>query len=93
MSFTCTLFAPTAEFETLDSREAILVWFRRYFPDAFALIGEHNLIEDFERSPRSPLISIKVRKGDQYLILLNPATSCVYAGESISLQGPRTHPW
>jgi kynurenine 3-monooxygenase len=55
------LFAPTSEFERLSSREAISEWFSHYFPDAFFLIGEEKLIEDFERNPRGALISIKVR--------------------------------
>jgi hypothetical protein len=60
-TFTCTLFAPTSEFERLSSREAISRWFSRHFPDALSLIGEERLIEDFERNPRGALVSIKVR--------------------------------
>jgi hypothetical protein len=60
-SFTCTLFAPTVEFDSLTTREAFSKWFNQYFPDAFRLIGEMSLMDDFEQNPRSALISIKVR--------------------------------
>lgn len=60
-SFTCTLFAPTAEFDRLTTPENIVDWFGTNFPDALPLIGEKALLRDFERNPRSPLISIKVR--------------------------------
>jgi kynurenine 3-monooxygenase len=60
MLFTCTLFAPTVEFEQLHSREAILTWFTVHFPDALSLIGEEALLKDFNRNPLSPLISTKV---------------------------------
>jgi len=59
-----------AEFERLASREAISNWFSYYFPDAFSLIGEKRLIEDFERNPRSPLITIKART-DPILAFVN----------------------
>ena len=59
-SFTCTLFAPTAEFERLRSREAILPWFKEYFPDALSLIGPEVICKNFERNPRSPLITTRV---------------------------------
>ncbi|KAF8557253.1 FAD/NAD(P)-binding domain-containing protein [Imleria badia] len=60
-SFTCTLFAPTVEFDRLIGRQAILSWFRTYFPDALLLLGEDKLVNDFAKNPRSPLISIKAR--------------------------------
>ena len=59
-TFTCTLFAPTAEFDKLTSPENIVKWFGTNFPDALPLIGENALLRDFERNPRSPLISVKV---------------------------------
>ncbi|EIW60002.1 FAD/NAD-P-binding domain-containing protein [Trametes versicolor FP-101664 SS1] len=60
-TFTCTLFAPTADFDRLDSDEAIVRWFSEHFPDALPLIGEQALLEDFHRNPRSALMSIKAR--------------------------------
>ena len=59
-SFTCTLFAPTTEFETLSNKDQILSWFRIQFPDALELIGTEELLNSFQRNPRNPLISIKV---------------------------------
>jgi kynurenine 3-monooxygenase len=59
-TFTCTLFAPTIEFEHLHSREAILTWFTAHFPDVLPLIGEEAILKDFDRNPRCPLISTKV---------------------------------
>ncbi|KZT67708.1 FAD/NAD(P)-binding domain-containing protein [Daedalea quercina L-15889] len=60
-TFTCTLFAPTAEFDRLDTLETIIHFFNTHFPDALPLIGEEALLEDFKRNPRSPLMSIKAR--------------------------------
>ncbi|KAH9901049.1 FAD/NAD-P-binding domain-containing protein [Cubamyces lactineus] len=60
-TFTCTLFAPTAELERLDSDETLLAWFQDNFPDALPLIGERALLEDFHRNPRSALMSIKAK--------------------------------
>ena len=59
-SFTCTLFAPTTEFETLSHKDEVLSWFRTHFPDALELIGSEGLLNSFQRNPRNPLISIKV---------------------------------
>jgi kynurenine 3-monooxygenase len=60
-TFTSTLFAPKAEFDRMASPEMTLTWFKSYFSDALSIIGEETLLKDFERNPRSPLISIKVR--------------------------------
>ncbi|KAI9065161.1 FAD/NAD-P-binding domain-containing protein [Trametes sanguinea] len=60
-TFTCTLFAPTADFDRLDSDETILRWFKANFPDALPLIGEQALLDDFHRNPRSSLMSIKAK--------------------------------
>ena len=60
-SFTCTLFAPTTEFETLSDKDQVLSWFRIHFPDTLELIGTEGLLNSFQQNPRNPLISIKVR--------------------------------
>src|SRR5882724_6050115 len=60
-TFTCTLFAPTSELERLTSRAAASTWFKRHFVDAVHIIGEETLLDDFDRNPRSWLISLKVR--------------------------------
>ena len=58
-TFTCTLFAPTAELDRLNSPDSILAWFKFYFPDAVQKIGEQMLVADFLKNPRSPLICTK----------------------------------
>ncbi|KAG6878696.1 hypothetical protein C0993_011511 [Termitomyces sp. T159_Od127] len=72
-TFTCTLFAPTSDFDRLDTPEVILAWFELHFPDALSMIGEKNLVEDFRRNPRSPLICTK----DSVIILGDAAHSMV----------------
>ncbi|KAF9227520.1 FAD/NAD(P)-binding domain-containing protein [Gyrodon lividus] len=79
-SFTCTLFAPTIEFDRLTNRGAILPWFRTYFPDALGLLGEDKLLNDFATNPRSTLISIKAKPyhyKDRCVILGDAAHSMV----------------
>lgn len=58
-SFTCTLFAPTADLNRVRTPAEIVAWFRRHFPDALALMGEETVVRDVQRNPRSSLISIK----------------------------------
>lgn len=60
-TFTCTLFAPSSDLDRLHSADAVLDWFRTYFPDALDMIGEKTLLDDFTRNPRSPLICTKVK--------------------------------
>ncbi|KAL4068013.1 hypothetical protein J3A83DRAFT_4359851 [Scleroderma citrinum] len=60
-SFTCTLFAPTTEFDRLVTTQDILSWFKTHFPDALCLLGEEKLLHDFSNNPRSPLITIRVK--------------------------------
>ncbi|KAF8628453.1 hypothetical protein AX15_003968 [Amanita polypyramis BW_CC] len=58
-TFTCTLFAPSSELDSLDDAAKVLAWFKSYFPDAVKLIGEKKLLDDFTWNPRSPLICTK----------------------------------
>ncbi|KAI0035696.1 FAD/NAD-P-binding domain-containing protein [Vararia minispora EC-137] len=79
-TFTCTLFAPTAEFEQLNSRETILSWFGKHFPDALGLIGADSVLDSFQRNPRSSLITIKANPyhyKDRGIILGDAAHSMV----------------
>ncbi|KAF9005566.1 hypothetical protein BDQ17DRAFT_1353375 [Cyathus striatus] len=79
-SFTCTLFAPSAELDGLNTPDSILSWFRCYFPDAVHAIGEKNLVTDFMRNPRGPLIHIKCNPyhyKDRVLLLGDAAHSMV----------------
>ncbi|KAH6918674.1 kmo protein [Coprinopsis sp. MPI-PUGE-AT-0042] len=72
-TFTCTLFAPTAELDRLSSPDSILAWFKFYFSDAVHKIGEQMLLADFLKNPRSPLICTK----DRVVILGDAAHSMV----------------
>lgn len=60
-SFTVTLFLSWEEgeesFEYLNSGEAIVDYFKKEFPDAYAIMP--NLISEFEENPASPLGTIK----------------------------------
>ncbi|KDR81522.1 hypothetical protein GALMADRAFT_239524 [Galerina marginata CBS 339.88] len=79
-TFTCTLFAPSAELDRLSSPDSILSWFKLYFPDAARAIGEKLLVEDFLRNPRSPLICTKANPyhyRDRAIILGDAAHSMV----------------
>ncbi|KZT11222.1 FAD/NAD(P)-binding domain-containing protein [Laetiporus sulphureus 93-53] len=58
-TFTCTLFAPTTDFDRLDAPERIVNMFKTYFPDALPLIGEQALLYDFAHNPRSSLMTVK----------------------------------
>ncbi|KAG2157339.1 hypothetical protein DEU56DRAFT_764070 [Suillus clintonianus] len=79
-TFTCTLFAPTVEFDRLITREDTLLWFQNHFPDALSLLGEDKLLKDFEQNPRSPLITTKLTPyhyKDRCVILGDAAHSMV----------------
>ncbi|KAJ7580763.1 hypothetical protein C8J56DRAFT_1006411 [Mycena floridula] len=58
-TFTCTLFSPKSNLDALTKPQDFMPWFKSYFPDAFHLIGENNLLRDFSLNPRSPLICTK----------------------------------
>ncbi|KAH9043180.1 FAD/NAD-P-binding domain-containing protein [Lactarius pseudohatsudake] len=79
-SFTCTLFAPTTEFEKLSHDDHILAWFKGHFSDAFEFIGAEGLLNSFHQNPRSPLVSIKAKPyhyKDRAIILGDAAHSMV----------------
>ncbi|EMC94392.1 hypothetical protein BAUCODRAFT_35599 [Baudoinia panamericana UAMH 10762] len=59
-SFTCTLFAPSAEFATLEKDpDSVLPFFQANFPGAAELIGYNEVRKQFLQNPHLPLISIK----------------------------------
>ncbi|KAK4235957.1 hypothetical protein C8A03DRAFT_17359 [Achaetomium macrosporum] len=63
-SFTCTLFAPAALYEHLESDpsgELIPPFFDKHFPGVTSLIPPAELIASFQRNPHLPLISIKCK--------------------------------
>ena len=61
-TFTCTLFMPERFFNEIgDTREGLLAFFNKHFPDVIPLIGEEKLVTDYFRNSKLPLISIKVQ--------------------------------
>jgi len=60
-SFTCTLFFPfegNPSFESIQTEEQILSFFKKQFPDAIALMP--TLVHDFKHNPVSSLITTKI---------------------------------
>lgn len=83
-TFTCTLFAPTTEFDRLHSPQDILSWFKTHFPDAVSLLGEKQLLFDFTNNPRGSLITIKVDASHPFLVAsAKRPFSCT--GQAVSL--------
>ncbi|KAG9241233.1 kynurenine 3-monooxygenase-like protein [Calycina marina] len=61
-SFTCTLFMPSALFESLDSKpNEVPKFFDRYFPGVTNVIQPDALINSYLTNPHLPLISIRCR--------------------------------
>ncbi|OAX82092.1 hypothetical protein ACJ72_03554 [Emergomyces africanus] len=60
-TFTCTLFAPEAQFAALEkSPETLFEFFKDHFPGVSPqLLPPHSLQEQFNSNPHLPLISIK----------------------------------
>ncbi|KAJ6601339.1 FAD/NAD-P-binding domain-containing protein [Mycena vulgaris] len=58
-SFTCAFFAPASVFDALQYPNALIPWFRAHFPDLLFLLGEKQLLSEFQRNPRSQLITTK----------------------------------
>lgn len=76
-SFTSTLFAPQALFDSLSSAEKVLSFFERQFPDALELIGREALIQHWKSNPVSSLVQVK-------------CTPCHYK-DKVILLGDSTH--
>ena len=60
-TFTLTLFMPFATFDNIKTEEDIMHFFEREFPDSIPLIGREKLINDYQKNPTGPLISIKCK--------------------------------
>nr|CAD7423962.1 unnamed protein product [Timema monikensis] len=60
-SWTVTLFMPFHKFDTLDTPEKLVEFFKECFPDAVALIGQDQLIRDFFATRPSSLVSVKCK--------------------------------
>ena len=58
-SFTLTLFMPFKVFETIKTKDQLLDFFGKNFPDSIDKIGVENLVTDFFDNPLSPLLSLK----------------------------------
>ena len=59
-SFTCTLFAPDADFKGMEQQPSLVEpFFQKHFPGAADLIKSGELQKQFEQNPHLPLISIK----------------------------------
>jgi kynurenine 3-monooxygenase len=56
-SFTCTLFWPRADFDRLDSADAIEAYFRARYPDVVELMPA--LVEDFTLNPVGSLVTVR----------------------------------
>lgn len=80
-SFTCTLFLPyegPASFEGLSTDDLVMRFFRRYFPDALALMPD--LLLDFNGNPTGALATIRCspwRHRNQVLLLGDAAHAIV----------------
>nr|CAD7396661.1 unnamed protein product [Timema poppensis] len=60
-SWTVTLFMPFHKFDSLDTPEKLVEFFRECFPDAVALIGQDQLVKDFFATRPSSLVSVKCK--------------------------------
>jgi len=60
-SFTCTLFLPFDQFDKLKTKEDVLDFFQREFPDFLVLMGEEKLVEEFFQNPTGPMVSVKCK--------------------------------
>ncbi|KAF9652823.1 FAD/NAD-P-binding domain-containing protein, partial [Thelephora ganbajun] len=58
-TFTCTLFAPTADFARISDPALFVRWMEEYFPDVIPLIGGQELAEMWVNNPRGALITVK----------------------------------
>lgn len=59
-SFTCTLFFPfegSVSFQKLDSDQAIVSFFEKTFPDAYAMMPD--FLNDFKSNPASSLVTMR----------------------------------
>lgn len=58
-SFTCTLFWPTEQLESLRTDGEVLGYFRRHYPDAVELMP--SLAEDYRLNPAGSLVTVRCR--------------------------------
>lgn len=58
-TFTLTLFMPFKVFESIKSKEDLLAFFTKYFPDTIEKISVQQLFQDYFKNPLGKLISVK----------------------------------
>lgn len=100
-SWTVTLFMPFKNFEQLRTADELLAFFGEHFPDAIPLIGEKRLVDDYFRAIPQHLVSIKVRKSNPHILLLNrkisnalfrlPQCKPYYLDANVLLMGDAAH--
>ncbi|XP_058940085.2 kynurenine 3-monooxygenase [Pocillopora verrucosa] len=79
-SFTCTLFMPFENFDSLKTKEDVLSFFNSVFPDFVQLMGEERILEDFFKNPVWHTVSIKCKPyhfSDKVLIIGDAAHAMV----------------
>ncbi|RHZ76809.1 hypothetical protein Glove_192g11 [Diversispora epigaea] len=60
-SFTCTLFMPHENFDSIKTEDDLITFFQCNFPDFIQLIGEQQLKKEFFHNPKGSLLSIKCK--------------------------------
>ena len=58
-SFTVTLFMPFRDFESIETKEDLLSFFMKHFPDSVDKIGVERLVHDYFHNSTGRLISVK----------------------------------
>ncbi|XP_028393248.1 uncharacterized protein LOC114517663 [Dendronephthya gigantea] len=58
-SFTCTLFMPFEMFHKIITKEDVIAFFKKEFPDSIPLYGEEHLINEYLTNVVGSMISIK----------------------------------
>ena len=58
-SFTISLFMPHDKFESLKTKDDLITFFEKYFPDSIDKIGTESLVHDFFSNPTGSLVSVK----------------------------------
>ncbi|GFO16873.1 kynurenine 3-monooxygenase [Plakobranchus ocellatus] len=79
-SFTATLFMPFDMFESLDTEEKVMDFFKEKFPDSIELIGAEELTKTYMSSKALPMVSIKCKPyhvGNKCVILGDAAHAIV----------------
>ncbi|XP_076460319.1 kynurenine 3-monooxygenase-like [Babylonia areolata] len=79
-SFTANLFMPFEQFNSLQTEDQLVDFFRETFPDAVPLLGESNLKKTFFESKAQSLVTVKCQPyhvGDKAVIIGDAAHAMV----------------